>query len=207
MDHLELHFPVRGTTVPLDHGYALYGALSRVLPELHGARWLSICGIGAKASGPGMLALHQPGTLRLRIPADRITTIIPLAGKQLDIAGRPVVLGVPTVAPLIPAAALDARLVFIRLTDGANGEADKFAPEEFATRFLAEANRQLVKLAINCNLALRGRQEIRVGGKRLIGNSVLATGLSDEDSLKLQIAGIGGKRTMGCGVFRAARAR
>jgi CRISPR-associated protein Cas6 len=207
MNHLELHFPVRGTTIPLDHGYALYGAISRVLPELHGADWLNVCGIGAKVGGPGVLSLHRPGTLRLRIPTDKIPVVIGLAGKQLDIAGRHVVLGAPTVAPLLPAAALDARAVYIRLTNGAKGEADKFAPEDFAARFLAEAKRQVAKLSISCTLELRGRQEIRVAGKRLIGNSVLATGLSDEDSLKLQIAGIGGKRTMGCGVFRAARAR
>jgi CRISPR-associated protein Cas6 len=207
MQHIELQFPVRGRTIPRDHGYALYGAISRTVPELHGVDWLNIGGIGAKMSGPGMLSLNEPGTLRIRIPVERIATVIALAGRQLDIAGRPVVLGAPTIAPLVPAASLDARLVYIRLTDGAKGEAATFSADEFSGRFLAEAKRQIAKHEITCTLDLRGRDEFRVGGKRLIGYAVLATGLSDVDSLKLQVAGIGGKRTMGCGVFRAARTK
>jgi hypothetical protein len=34
---------------------------------------------------------------------------------------------------------------------------------------------------------------------------VRVLGLSADDSLKLQICGLGGKRTMGCGIFRPAR--
>ncbi len=207
MNHLELHFPVRGKTIPRDHGYALYGAISRAAPELHGVDWLNICGIGAKMGGPGTLSLHEPGTLRLRIPVDKVGAVIGLAGKQLEIAGRLVVLGVPTVTPLVPAAVLDARLVYIRLTTGAKGNALTFSPEAFAQRFSAEANRQIAKHNISCTLEIRGRDEIRVGGQRLIGFALRASGLTDEDSLKLQVVGLGGKRTMGCGVFRAARAQ
>lgn len=205
MSHLELHFPVRGRTIPLDHGYALYGALSRALPPLHGARWLTVAGIGARVGGPGVLSLHTPGTLRLRLPAERVGQVLGLAGKQLDIGGRPVVLGVPTVAAIAPSPALDARLVYIRLTGGAKRGESVFAPTEFAARFSAEAQRQLTQLEVAATLELRGRTEIRVGGNRLIGFSVRASGLSDQDSLKLQVQGIGGKRTMGCGVFRPAR--
>ncbi len=32
---VDLCFPVLGQTLPSDHGYALYAALSRVLPALH----------------------------------------------------------------------------------------------------------------------------------------------------------------------------
>ncbi|WP_083764934.1 type I-MYXAN CRISPR-associated protein Cas6/Cmx6 [Geotalea uraniireducens] len=31
---IDLAFPVQGKTVPVDHGYALYGALSRICPHL-----------------------------------------------------------------------------------------------------------------------------------------------------------------------------
>lgn len=36
--HVDVAFPVTGTTVPLDHGYALYAALCHRLPALHEAR-------------------------------------------------------------------------------------------------------------------------------------------------------------------------
>jgi CRISPR-associated protein Cas6 len=35
----------------------------------------------------------------------------------------------------------------------------------------------------------------------VVGFGVEVTGLSDEDSIKLQICGLGGKRKMGCGIF------
>ncbi len=32
---IDLAFPLRGETLPLDHGYALFAASSRVVPALH----------------------------------------------------------------------------------------------------------------------------------------------------------------------------
>ena len=39
---IELSFRLLGRTIPVDHGYALYAALSRVVPELHDAQELGI---------------------------------------------------------------------------------------------------------------------------------------------------------------------
>jgi hypothetical protein len=72
-------------------------------------------------------------------------------------------------------------------------------------RFLAEARRQLAERGIRGELELSGRLSLRVAGQRILGHSVRVLGLSSEDSLKLQIHGLGGKRTMGCGIFRPVR--
>jgi CRISPR-associated protein Cas6 len=125
-----------------------------------------------------------------------------LAGARLNIAGHDVELGPPTVHPLIPAAMLDARLVVIKLTAGIGSPFDRAA---FETRFLAEAHRQLAKHEIVGAIELSGRQRLTVGGRRIIGYSLRVGGLTAESSLKLQIVGLGGKRTMGCGIFRPAR--
>jgi hypothetical protein len=45
MPMVELHFPVLGPSLPVDHGYALYSALCRVLPAMH-ARAIRICFLG-----------------------------------------------------------------------------------------------------------------------------------------------------------------
>jgi CRISPR-associated protein Cas6 len=203
--HVDIAFPVRGQTIPRDHGYALYGALSRAVPELHGASWLAVQGIGAKLLGPDTLTLHPTGSLRVRIPLDRIGTVLPLAGKIVEISGRPLVIGVPSVLPLQPAPVLDARLVVIKLTGGVKHEGLPFAPLDFATRFQAEAVRQLARLGITNELRILGRSSVKVGGQRVIGCAVQVVGLSAEQSILLQVRGIGGKRTMGCGVFRPAR--
>lgn len=38
MPHVDLAFRVMGTTLPVDHGYALYSAINRLVPALHDAR-------------------------------------------------------------------------------------------------------------------------------------------------------------------------
>ncbi len=148
MTHVDLCFPARGETIPRDHGYALYGALSRSIPDLHGVDWLAVHGIGAKLLGGQTLSLRPRGTLRIRIPVERIATMLPLAGRAIDVVGRPVVLGAPSVQPLNPASSVDARLVVIKLTGGVKRETAPFIAEEFAARFRAEAMRQLAALGI-----------------------------------------------------------
>lgn len=199
--HVDMSFPIRGGTIPRDHGYALYGALSRAIPSIHGADWIAIHGIAAKQEDAN-LTLARAGRLRIRVPSERIGELLALAGTSIEISGRPVEIGAPTVHPLIPAAILDARLVVIRLTGGIPKPFDN---EAFERRFLAEARRQLAALGTTGDLVISGRQSVRVGGQRVIGCSVRVGGLSSDDSINLQIAGIGGKRTMGCGVFRPAR--
>ena len=38
MPSIDLAFRLTGSAVPVDHGYALYAALSRILPEIHAAK-------------------------------------------------------------------------------------------------------------------------------------------------------------------------
>lgn len=200
--HVDLAFPARGRTVPRDHGYALYGALSRLIPSIHGADWMAIQGISGRLLNIDMLTLEPMGMLRLRAPVEKISDLLALTGATLEVSGHHIELGAPTVHALAPVSVLDARLVVIRLTGGV---AKPFDRAEFERRFVAEAQRQLVEHGIRGDLELSGRQSLRVGGQRVMGHSVRVLGLSADDSLKLQILGLGGKRTMGCGIFRPAR--
>lgn len=128
--------------------------------------------------------------------------LLALAGVTIDVAGHAVEIGAPTVHALAPVASLDARLVVIRLTGGVPKPFDR---NLFETRFIAESHRQLIKHGIRGDLELSGRASLRVGGRRVIGYAVRVHGLSADDSLGLQRVGLGGKRTMGCGLFRPAR--
>jgi CRISPR-associated protein Cas6 len=203
-DSVDLAFPVRGGRIPRDHGYALYGALSRAVPAIHGADWIGIHGFGGTRVDIETFSLEQRGVLRLRVQPDKIGVLLCLVGATIEVFGHPVQIGPPRVHALVPAATLDARLVVIRLTGGVPRPFDATV---FEARFVAEAQRQLVKLGAHAELELSGRQSLRVGGQRVIGYSMRAHGLSPEDSLRLQCVGIGGKRTMGCGLFRPARIR
>jgi CRISPR-associated protein Cas6 len=191
-----VHFPVQGRQLPADHGYALYSAVTRQLPTLHGAPWLGLELLSGVPWREGVIALPTRGAqLRLRIPADRYAAVLPLAGKRLDIAGHPLRLGIPIARPLQPTPSLYARVVTIK----------KFPEPE---PFLDAARRQLDALGISATLELplddQGRfrrRIIRIHGRTVVGFSLAAHGLGDEDSIRLQTHGLGGRRSMGCGHF------
>jgi len=191
-----VHFPVQGRQLPADHGYALYSAITRQLPALHAAPWLGIELLSGIPWRQGIIVLPTRGaSLRLRIPADHYGHVLPLAGKRLDIAGHLIRLGIPSARPLIPAASLYARAVTIK----------KFTEAE---PFLEAARRQLDAMGITATLELpldeQGRfrrRIVNIHGRAIVGFSLTAHNLSDDDSLHLQTVGIGGRRAMGCGLF------
>jgi CRISPR-associated protein Cas6 len=193
---IAVHFPVQGRQLPADHGYALYAGITRHLPYLHGASWLGIELLSGIPWREGMIVLPtRDANLRLRIPADHYGHVLPLAGRRLDLNGHTIRLGIPSARPLQPAASLYARCVTIK----------KFTEPE---PFIDAARRQLETLGITARLELpldeQGRYRrriITIQGKRVVGFSVAAHNLNDEDSVRLQSAGIGGRRAMGAGHF------
>jgi CRISPR-associated protein Cas6 len=192
---LRVVFPVQGAHLPADHGYPLYAALTHLVPALHRAPWLGVELISGLPQGKGVIALPPHGTrLYLRIPVDRFADVLPLAGKRLEIGGYPVRLGIPLARPLVPASSLYARIVTIKPC---------LEPEPF----LEAARRQIVTLGIEATLTLsregRSRRIVTIQGKKVVGFSLAAHGLSAEDSLTLQSRGLGGRRRMGCGLFNA----
>lgn len=192
--NITVQFPVQGQKLPADHGYLLYSAISGLKPELHETGWLAVEMISGMPFDKGLITLPRNAELRLRIPADKFGEVIALAGKRLEIEGYTIRLGIPTARPLLPSSKLYSRIVTIR------GFME--VPE-----FLAAANRQLNEMEITAKLELpaedrsRFRRILTVKDKKIVGFSLVAHGLSDEDSIKLQSHGIGGRRAMGCGIF------
>lgn len=203
-DVVDLTFPVRGRSVAADHGYALYSALSRQCPDLHGASWLAIAPISGGRIAGGRVRIEPWSTLVLRIPVSRIGSVIQLAGGMLTVADSPLALGTPRVEPLRPSASLRARSAVVRLTRPPRTSTglDKAAMAE-AVR--AELTRQLTRMGVSGSLGLGQPRELRVSGQRIVGWLLSVTDLSDADSITLQVHGLGGKRRMGCGVFMPAR--
>jgi CRISPR-associated protein Cas6 len=200
MPLVDLIFPVLGTTLPTDHAYLLYAALSRRIPRFHDPasrmRFASINGLGG---GKGQLLMFNKSRLRLLLLPEAIPEILPLAGESLEIGEHRVRLGVPHVAALIPAAALAARIVTFK---------NATSPE----RFIEKARRELDALGIRGEAGIpliltgerRGeprRQIVRIKGKRVIGFAIRVTALTAEESVRLQEEGVGGRRRMGCGFF------
>jgi len=194
--YVVVHFAVQGGQLPADHGYALYSAITKQLPALRDSPWLGIELLSGIRWREGVIVLPTRGaSLRLRIPADRYGDVLPLAGRCLDVAGHPVRLGIPAARPLQPARSLHARIVTIEDLD---------EPEPF----LEAAGRQLRTLGLIADPELPideqghfSRHIIRIHGCSITGFSLVAHGLNDDDSLRLQNLGIGEYRAMGCGIF------
>ena len=188
MPSIDLAFRLTGAAVPVDHGYALYAALSRILPELHAATDIAVQPIRGIYSGNGTLHLADFSRLILRLPDEQIQPYLKLAGKRLAVDDHPLSVGVPEVRTLRPVVRLRARLVTIK----------GFLKED---EFLAAAKRQLEQLGINGQAHIGARRTFRVRDKQVVGFEMGVTQLTAEESLTLQEQGLGGRRKMGCGVF------
>jgi CRISPR-associated protein Cas6 len=208
---VDLSFSSRGGVIPADHGYSLYAAISHVLPELHGDETVGIHPIRGRLVGGRQLALTETSRLVVRAPASRIAGLLPLAGQRLEVDGSPITIGVPTIRPLRPAPTLASRLVVIKGFMEPDG-------------FVAAAQRQVAALGTGGRVALfartrpgsvEGRTEraigepmrrtLRVRDKTVVGVALAVTELTAEESIRVQEAGIGGRRRFGCGLFVPVR--
>lgn len=191
---INVSFPVRGGKLPADHAFSLYSAIAHFQPDLHSAENVAIEMISGYRFENGLIALPDDGaSLRMRFPVDNFGKLLPLAGKQLVISGYKIRLGIPVARPVLPSANLYARIVTIK---------NHIEPETF----LIAANQKLLELNVKANLEfppepMRNRRIVTIHGKKVVGFSLAAKGLSDEDSMKLQTFGLGGRRKMGCGIF------
>ena len=185
---VELSFRNVGRCIPVDHGYALYAAISRHVPEIHNAKEIGVQPIRGTYGGDGLLYMAPYSRLTLRLPNDQISHYLKLAGKTLDIKGHPLHIGVPEARMLLPVASLRSRLVTIK------GFLDK-------GQFLEAVARQLQSMSVRGEVLLGARRTFRVKDKQVVGFDFAITGLTAEESLTLQEKGLGGRRRMGCGIF------
>ncbi len=190
---VELSFPVRGITLPADHGYRMYAALVRKIPPLHEDREVSISTISGIRDKQGKICLSGRSVLLMRVPVGKIPMVYCLAGQKIQVGLHEIILGIPKTSMLQPVSQLRARVVTIK---------GYTQPEDFQ----AAAQRQLEKLGIYGELQLfpsaeGSRKTIKIQSRWIVGFTLVVSRLSRDDSIKLQQWGIGGKRHMGCGVF------
>ncbi|MFN6474384.1 MAG: type I-MYXAN CRISPR-associated protein Cas6/Cmx6 [Nostoc sp. SerVER01] len=192
---VELSFPVRGKYLPADHNYGLFAACVHIIPEIHQQTTLSILTIPGFPDKQGKILLSEQSCLRIRVPIPQIPLIYQLAGKSIRIGIHEIQIGIPEIFTLKPAKTLRSRIVVIK------GYSE---PESF----LNAAQRQLDNLEISGKLSIPidkkgelSRKTLKVKQYTIVGFTTEISELSDDDSIKLQQWGIGGKRHLGCGYF------
>jgi CRISPR-associated protein Cas6 len=198
--HVDLRFPVLGTTIPTDHSYGLFASLSHIIRAFHEADGsLRFATINGDRDVAGEIRITPRSRLLLRLSDERIRDVLCLAGRRLSIGGKRIRLGVPSVQLLRPYPCVAARMVTF-----------KNAME--LPRFLELARDRLDGLSIGGDVAVplilsgpRGgeprRRVLRIKNKRIVGFAMQVANLSPEQSLQIQEQGLGGRSHMGCGFF------
>lgn len=209
---LEIQFQLRGKTMPADHGYALYSAVKHLAQQSEESetsenipaevRLSSISGIPDR---DGTIYLHRGSRMRLRCPAEQVQVWYRLLQNQvLDIRGHLIRLIQPRLTLPQPSDTLKSRLVTFKLEAIDHAEVPYY--------FLESCKKGLERLEIKAQASIDStpagdlaRRTLKIKDKFILGYGVVVEGLSDEDSLKLQWHGLGGRQHFGCGWFYAPK--
>lgn len=184
---IDLAFDVDGIEVPADYRYALWDALRRALPWLDDEPAAGIHGIRTVATDYGMALLARRARMTLRLPVGRVAAARALEGRQIDVAANRLMIGAAHVRELPAANTLHADFV----TTGADDE----------LAFGKDLAAALAQLDTPCRYICGRRRTLCADGCELTGYAVAVHGLAAEPSLRLQHAGLGAARKLGCGIF------
>lgn len=195
---LDLCFDIDCRCLPVDHAHALREALARALPWLEGSDDVGVHPIHGGESGNGwmrpegpdaILHLSRRTKLMLRLPEGRVDAARGLSGQTLSVAGYALGVGKANTRALVPIAAVFARHVVVA---GGDDEA----------AFLKAAVEGLRALDIVPKKMLCGREvPIATPTKALRTRSLMLADLTSEESIRVQLHGLGPHRQLGCGLF------
>ena len=185
---VDLCFSVTGRNIPVDHGFDLYSAISRIIPDFHEAECIGIKLIRGRYIGDGLLDIHPNSWLTIRLRTSVLPGYINLAGKTVTIKDHNIQIGVPQTRSIVAGSSLYAHLVTTRNCQDQQ-------------RFENEISRQMAELKVNGECIVGERKTFTIHDKKVVGYSMTINELSDEDSILIQEHGIGGRRKMGCGFF------
>ncbi|VEP17004.1 CRISPR-associated protein, Cas6-related protein [Hyella patelloides LEGE 07179] len=213
MNFLEIQFALRGKTLPADHGYALYSALKNIVSEESKKKDLNntdiqnfppeviLSSIPGVPDRKGLIYLNRSSRLRLRCPSEQAQQWYRLFQNQvLDIRGNLIRLVQPRLCLLEPSEILKARLVTFKF--------EKWDIHEAPVYFLESCKKALLRLEISGKAFIDSNSDgdlavrsLRIKQKNVMGFGVVVENLNEEDSIKLQCYGLGGRKHFGCGWF------
>ena len=202
--YCEVQFPIRGSFIPKDFHYFLHASLCKELEGRHGVRSFPFILSGVRAV-ERQLVVGSKTRLTFRVFGDDLSKVLTLTNKVLNIGGVEVQLGLPQRFELRASPSLDCRLVVFNL---------QYLKDHKDLTF--EETRQLYENRCMDELQVFGIERpqfslgkvsapLRLKGRSIYGFSVRVLDLDPRSSLRLLEEGLGGKRNMGCGVFRPTR--
>ncbi len=211
MPIIELSFPLRGTPLPQDRGYALYRAVAGIVPWVAEPAQLdlAIVPIQGRPHG-GFVHLTRVSRLAFRLNADDAERLLPLSDRTLAVEAATLKLGRPTEYRLRPVPGLASPFIVAEQCRHSDEVLEWLKAE-----FLALDIREIPALRLRRGRRAGGPAEpdrrsfdcpyeryIRhIDGRAVVGWEAQVFGLTPEKSVRLQERGIGPGRRYGCGVF------
>jgi CRISPR-associated protein Cas6 len=182
---VDIAFALEGGVVPREHRRALAAALESALPWLAALPGAGAHPLKVSAGSGGQALLARRTRLLLRVPRARAADAAALAGAELRLGPGALRIGAAQPRELRPYGTLYAHLV-------AADDADE-------TAFLRAMAGELSALDASCR-PICGLHQVAEAGA-LQGYSLMLDGLSAASSLRVQDAGLGRHRRLGCGIF------
>lgn len=185
---VDVAFALKGRTIPADHGLSLFRLLAERLDWLEAEAAAGVHPIRGARSGSGAAELYVGGRgrLMLRLPRERAGQAYALTGARLAL-GEGIEVGEAQLRTLFAHGTLYSHFV----TMG--------TPEEAA--FQREVGAELHGTGIECKVVCGKARSVRGEQSERFGFSLMLHGLSPEHSLRMQEAGLGAGRKLGCGIF------
>lgn len=182
---IDMAFDLDGETIPAAYPFALWEGIVRQVPQLAKEKLVGVLPIRATESREGLL-LPKRAKLVLRLPATLADAASHLAGATIRIGTSGLRLGNGRIKTIQPCSTIHAQLV--------TGESDEMV-------FMERISAQLSAMKISAKL-ICGKHRTLVGdGQTIRGFSLVVHDLKPEASLRLQYAGLGEARHLGCGIF------
>jgi CRISPR-associated protein Cas6 len=183
----DVQFDIQGTLLPIDHGFALFTELARLLPWLADEPLGGVHAIHGADTGHGELILNRRTKLMIRMVSARVPELMQLSGQSINIGGNKLEIGAGKIRPLSRHTPLFAHCV----VTGSEDELD----------FTNDIIRLLDEMKIDSRFICGKRQAIRTPDGMASGFSLMLHGLPVEHSFLVQQQGLGKYRKIGCGIF------
>jgi CRISPR-associated protein Cas6 len=196
-DVFDLVFKLRGSSLDIDHAFALSTALQAYLSDELCAR-IGVHGVRMAGSGNGWnrpeqsdaaLPLSRRARLAIRVHRDDSEEVGQIMDRTLQIGHQQVTLGSSVMRKLSTIGTVYARAICC----------DR---EQSETDFLTEMAALLKQMNIKVSKMICGRcGEIRTADETIFTRALMVADLEAEESVALQQQGLGQGRMLGCGLF------
>ena len=196
-DVFDLVFKLRGSSLDIDHAFALSTALRTHLSDETCSR-IGVHGVRMAGSGNGwnrpeqsdaVLPLSRRARLAIRVHQDDSEEVGQIMHRRLQIGHQEIILGDSVMRRLSTIGTLYARAVCC----------DRQQPE---TDFLTEMADLLKQMNIKVSKMICGRcGEIRTTDTTIFTRALMVADLEPGESVVLQQQGLGEGRILGCGLF------